>query len=228
MPQTDNSNANTSTSEAKPASQEQKSQGQKGQGKKTTAKKEKAAKPPKEPKPKKEKPVRTTPAHLAKVDKVAASLPQLNDDGNTVVTAAKNLATADICAVVAHLQVEIRRRGITAVAQGQARGEKLEEGARIKVVACQHNPRLIGMTGTVTKVQRVRAYAKLDGKTYKEKEDGRTGDYFFLSDLKVLGVSQSTQGVSQDALRRLTQPAVNVDLNTILDEADGETAATGT
>lgn len=222
MPQTD-SNTNTASSEAKPQSQG-KSQGQKP----AKAKKEKAPKAPKEPKPKKEKPQRATPAHLAKVDKVAASLPSLNEDGNTVVTAAKNLATADICAVVAHLQVEIRRRGITAVAQGAARGEKLKEGTRIKVIACQHNPRLIGMTGTVTKVQRVRAYAKLDNKTYKEKPDGRTGDYFFLSDLKVLGVSQAGQGVNAESLKRLTQPAASVGLNTILDEADAETAATGT
>lgn len=216
----------TESSTTQTQGKDQKSQGK--PAKEPKAKKEKAQKPPREPKPKKEKPQRTTPAHLAKVDKVAAQLPVLNDDANTVVTAAKNLATADICATVAHLQVEIRRRGITAVAQGAARGEKLEPGTRVKVVSCQHNPRLIGMTGTVSKVQRIRAYAKLDGKEYKEKDDGRTGDYFFHSDLKVLGPVQAGQGVSvnPETFKRLTQPAANVDVNTILDEAD-DAAATG-
>jgi hypothetical protein len=193
------------------------------------AKKEPAA--PKEPKPakeKKEKPVRETPAHLSKINKVAAQLPELSEDANTVVTLAKNLCTADICSAVAHLQIEIRRRGITSTAQGAARGETLTVGTRVKVISCAHNSRLIGQTGTVTKVQRIRAYAKLDGKTYNEKEDGRTGDYFFHSDFKILGPVAAGQGtVSTESLKRLTQPAQGVDVNEILDNTEAQ-EATGT
>lgn len=193
------------------------------------AKKEPAApKEPKPPKEKKEKPVREKPAHVAKLDKVAAQLPALSEDATVVVTAAKNLATADICSAVAHLQIEIRRRGIMSTAQGAARGETLAEGTRIKVVSCAHNSKLIGMLGTVTKVQRIRAYAKLDGKTYNEKEDGRTGDYFFHSDFKILGPVAAGQGtVTTEALHRLTQPAQGADVLDVLNEGD-EPAATGT
>lgn len=192
----------------------------------TEAKAEPKAK--KEPKPKKEKPVREKPAHLAKVEKVAAQLPLLTEEPSAVLAAAKNLTTADICGVIAHLQVEVRRRSITAVADAGARGdEKLNEGDRVKILTCQHNPSYIGRTGTVTKVQRVRCYVRLDGKEYSEKDDGRTGDYFYHSDCKSLGVAKHTEPEQQpveDTFDSLPEPT---EVST-LEDAPAPVEATGT
>lgn len=143
----------------------------------------------KEPKVKKEKVTRTTPPHIAKIDKVAAQLPVLGEVAGDLVKNASALNTTEICGLIAHLQIEVRRRGVGATALAQGQGRKLTEGMRVKIVSCVHAPRLIGLEGTVSRVQRIRCYVKLDGREYTEKDDGRTGDYFFHSDCKPLGVN---------------------------------------
>lgn len=209
---TNETTANENVTEAQPES--------------TEAKAEPKAK--KEPKPKKEKPVREKPAHLAKVEKVAAQLPLLTEEPSAVLVAAKNLTTADICGVIAHLQVEVRRRSITAVADAGARGdEKLNEGDRVKILTCQHNPSYIGRTGTVTKVQRVRCYVRLDGKEYSEKDDGRTGDYFYHSDCKSLGVAKHTEPEVQPAEDTFDSLPEPTEVST-LEDAPAPVEATGT
>jgi len=141
----------------------------------------KAPKPPKEPKVKKEKPVREVPAHLAKINKVAAQLPALSADASFLVDSANDMTTADICSAIAYLQIAVRRRGITALADAP----KLNVGDRVSVSSAS-NPRFIGQMGTVNKVQRIRAYVTLDNKDYSQKDGRPTGDYFFHTDLNLV------------------------------------------
>ena len=118
-------------------------------------KKEKAPKPPKEPKAKKEKPVRETPAHMAKVDKYAASLPTLSEDAKAVFAQAESLSLGELNVLSAHLTLLARRRA-TAVATTT----KFEVGDRV----CIHSgidTRFIGKEGVVTRVQRARMFVKV-------------------------------------------------------------------
>lgn len=141
----------------------------------------KAPKPPKEPKVKKEKPVREVPAHLAKINKVAAQLPALSADASFLVDSANEMTTADICSAIAYLQIAVRRRGVTALADAP----KLNVGDRVSIASAS-NPRFIGQMGTVNKVQRIRAYVTLDNKDYSQKDGRPSGDYFFHTDLNVV------------------------------------------
>lgn len=228
MPQTQDTNeTSTATDEsgaksqgsgqgAKKKAAKKKSQGQKTQGQGKGQKKQR------EPRVKKEKPQRAVPAHLAKVDKVAAQLPMLSTDASVLVTAASQMATADIYAVINHLQIAVRRRGITMIAQGQARGDgKLAVGDRVTVISAQ-NPTHIGKTGTVDKVQRIRCYVKLDGKIYSQKDGRPSGDYFFHSDVRPLGGVNAGTGDLAETLQRLTRPAQGVDIMTLADENAAE------
>lgn len=222
--------------ESKTQGQAKQGQKKQGQGQKP-AKAPKAAKPPKEPKApreKKEKPARETPAHMPKVDKVAAQLPTLSEDANTLFVAANNLSTADIVNLNAHLQIAVRRRGVATAAQLIQQGKnnpsrELKVGQRVKVVTSQ-NPRLIGEEGTVSKVQRIRCYVELDSRKdqYTEKQDGKgnkfKGDYFFTSDVAPVGAGVSDL---QATIQRLTAPAPPTDINALLDE-ETAAAATGT
>jgi hypothetical protein len=228
MPQENNANETTTNTKAQGQGKKQgKPAKEPKAAKEPKPKKEKAVKPPREPKPKKEKPVRATPAHLAKVDKVAGQLPALSEDATAVVAAASNMSTADICSTIAHLQIAVRRRGIVAIAQGQARGDgKLEPGGRVRIKSSQ-NPRFIGATGTLDKVQRIRCYVKLDGKEYAERDGRPTGDYFFTSDVELLSAPASG-GNTAEVLKRLTQPAAGVDIHEILESGEGAEEPTGT
>lgn len=210
----------TSNTQGKKKSTKKQGGGQKKPDSKKGQAKPKAEKKPRE---KKERPQRETPAHLAKIDKVAAQLPPLSEDANAVFTAANNLSTADMCAVLAHTNIAIRKRGIIAAGQNSAKGIKLAEGMRVRIVS--GTPKFRGKTGTLTKVQRIRCYVKVDGKEYVEKEDGRTGDYFMTSDVEPLVATTSNIG---ETLRRLTQPAQGVDVNAAMDEENADEGATGT
>lgn len=184
--------------------------------------KPKAEKAPKEPKPprvKKEKPVRPL-AHLSKVEKVASQLPVMTQEAQAIFVGAANLSTPDISSLVAHLNIVMRKRSVVAIAQGAARaGETplLTVGQRVRIRSGQGgSARFIGHEGTVTKVQRIRCYVAIDGRTYDPKrlESGQT-DYFFISDIE----TANGTGLSlQDALQRLTSQAPPVDINTLVDE----------
>ena len=222
----------TTTSETTTQGAKAQGQGAKKQGQ-ATAKQEKPAKKPRE---KKERPARETPAHMPKVEKQAASLPQMSQDVQTLHAAAINLSTADILAFVAHLNIAVRRRGVQQAAALNAQSKdnpskQLVPGARVKIVTSQ-NTRFIGLEGTVTKVQRIRCYVALDGREYSVKEDGKgnkfTGDYFFTSD--VVQTSASQQELSNslaETVARLTQSAPATSLDALMDDEEEE-AATGT
>jgi hypothetical protein len=224
-----------------------------GQGQSTSAKKAKAGKKggqaraakqgntnqggqqtKRERKPRAEKPARQTPAHMAKVDKIANQLPALSGDANTLFVAMKNLSTADLNGILAHLNVEIRRRGVLAAvsqassgAQGQQGSGGVQVGQRVRIRS--GNPRFIGQMGTVAKVQRIRCYVRLDG---RDKDD-----YFFIADVEqVGGQSPVVQGVTASSLaetvQRLTSspPVIQGgDIHALVDEDEsaGAQAATG-
>lgn len=188
----------------------------------------KAQKAPRQPRQKKEKPARQTPAHMSKVEKVAAQLPQLSEEASVVYQASVNLSTADMNALVSHINVEIRRRSIrnqeTAARQGRT---NFEEGSRVKIVS--GNPKFVGMEGTVTKKQRIRCYVKLDGRAYGTRDDGKAvGDYFFISDVAALGTGQRSAN-GAEVFARLTNAAPPATMATIEDEDvnGGTQAATG-
>lgn len=186
-----------------------------GQGSKKAAK----TKAPKAPRAKKEKPARTTPAHMSKVNKVAAQLPALSPDAQLLFTAANNMASADINSLVSHLNISIRRRGVQAIAQGSTGPSSLKVGDRVTIRSGQ--PRFVGQSGVVSKVQRIRCYVRLDGRN--------KDDYFFIADISAGSMSSRPQDNLAEAITRLTTPAPAADINTIVDDEDesGNQSATG-
>lgn len=118
---------------------------------------------------KKEKAVSTKLAHMSKIDKVAAQLPQLSTEALNLFATANRMSTGDINALVAHLSIEIRRRGVLAVVNVP----RVEVGQRVTVNS--GHPRFQGQSGVVTKCQRIRCYVRLDG---RDKDD-----YFFVADV---------------------------------------------
>jgi hypothetical protein len=193
-----------------------------GQGAKAPKKAKKAATPkepkaPKAPKAKKEKPARSAPAHMVKVNKIAAQLPQLSVDAAVLFAAVNNMSTADMNSLVQHINVSIRRRGVTAMAQGRV--GKLEPGNRVRIVS--GDTRFLGQEGVVSKVQRIRCYVRIDGRN--------KDDYFFCSDV-VSSAATAPQGSLHDVVSRLSSIPPVLDMNTIEDEEDtleNESSATG-
>lgn len=187
-------------------------------------------------KPRAERPQRQAPAHMAKVDKIANQLPQLTGDASTLFIAMKNLSTADLNGILAHLSVEIRRRGVLAAVSQQASTEQGQQGSggvqvgqRVRIKS--GNPRFIGQMGTVAKVQRIRCYVRLDG---RDKDD-----YFFIADVDQIGGQNAvTQGQQftptslAETVQRLTSspPVIQGgDIHALVDEDEsvGSAAATG-
>lgn len=203
---------------------EMKPQGQGGKkAKKQGTKKEPKAK--KEPRPKKERPVRAVPAHMSKVDKVAAQLPPLSSDAHVLFTAANNMSTADMNSLVAHLNISIRRRGVMALAQGGS-AAKLQLGDRVRVRSGSGGAaRFVGQVGTVSKLQRIRCYVRLEGRSYSAD---KPGDYFFIADVEPTNAAQGGGNLA-DTITRLTATPAPVDISMIEDEkfTEEDAAATG-
>lgn len=147
----------------------------------------------------KPKPADKAPAHMAKVDKLANQLPELSGDSATLFVALQNLSTADLNCVLAHLNVEIRRRGVMSIAShvqedGSTKG--LTVGQRVKIRS--GNPKFLGQYGVVEKVARLRCYVRLNGRD--------RADYFFIADAEPVGgqVLQVTPEVVTETVTRLT------------------------
>lgn len=158
--------------------------------------------PKKSRRTKKEKPVSTKLAHMSKVDKVAAQLPELSAEAKALYDGAFGMSTADINALVAHLSVEIRRRGVRAVVDAP----RVEVGQRVTVNS--GHPRFQGMSGTVTRCQRIRCYVRLDG---RDKDD-----YFFIAD------------VQGDQIAATLPPGPNAEIHTFEESTDQfDTAVNG-
>lgn len=154
---------------------------------------------------KKEKPVRTVPAHMSKIDKIAAQLPELDDATQLIFDDASELSTSSLNALVAHLNVVIRRRGVSSCSEST---EKPVVGQRVSIVS--GDAKFIGKQGTVTKVQRIRCYVQLDS---RDKED-----YFFISDVVALAAIEDELNDALD----LTEEEETTDEETSTVTSDGE------
>lgn len=140
------------------------------------------------------------PAHMAKVNKLANQLPELSGDAKTLFVGMQNLSTADLTSLQAHINVEIRRRGVlNSVSANVAADGPLQVGERVRVVG--GTAKFLSLEGTVTRVARIRCYVRLDGRD--------RDDYFFIADVERLNVPVTPEAVAQ-TVARLTQapPAV--------------------
>lgn len=113
------------------------------------------------------------PVHMSKVEKAAAKLPVLSDSAASLFEEiTTNLPAATISALSAHLN-HFNRVQATQRAVGAA---PLKVGQVVRIVG--GDPRFIGQTGHLEKVQRIRCYVKLS-------DSGRVA-YCFTSDVSLL------------------------------------------
>jgi len=110
--------------------------------------------------------------HMSKVEKARAKLPALTAEAEVmfqeIVT---NAPAAQVAALALHLayfnRVQATQRALT---------QKLTAGDSVRIVG--GDPRFIGMTGTVNKVQRIRCYCDVPGMSKPI--------YLFTSDVEVI------------------------------------------
>ena len=112
------------------------------------------------------------PAHMSKVEKAAERLPRLESTAEHLFTdATANLSRDQVTALALHLQhfnrAQATERALTA---------KLEVGANVRITG--GDPRFIGLTGELSKVQRIRCYCTVPGLDRDV--------YLFTSDVEVL------------------------------------------
>lgn len=112
------------------------------------------------------------PAHLSKVEKAEANLPQMSDAAKEIFDLAKDLDRTDVEVLAAHLGFMARKNATL-----QATGANLKINMPVKVIGGQ--ARYIGATGVVSKVQRIRCFVTLD--------DSGKEIYLFTSDVEVTG-----------------------------------------
>jgi hypothetical protein len=112
------------------------------------------------------------PAHMSKVEKAAERLPKLDGTAEHLFTdATANLSRDQVTALALHLQHFNR-----AQATERALSAKLEVGANVRITG--GDPRFIGLTGELSKVQRIRCYCTVPGLDRDV--------YLFTSDVEVL------------------------------------------
>ena len=114
------------------------------------------------------------PAHISKVEKLAATLPKLSTAGQAVYDQAAALQRSEIELVVAHLSCLARKDATIAAAS-----TTLKVGQRVEVIGGQ--AKYIHAVGTVSKVQRIRCFVTLD-------DTGRDV-YLFTSDVQPVQVA---------------------------------------
>ena len=122
------------------------------------------------------------PAHMSKVEKAASKLPALSDAARLMfneITA--NATSTEVATLAAHL-VHFNR----AKATERALTQKLSVGDAVTIVS--GDPRFIGMTGTVSKAQRIRCYVDVPGVSKPV--------YLFTSDVEVMETEQVAEAVS--------------------------------
>lgn len=97
------------------------------------------------------------PAHMKKIERAASKLPVLNDQMqltfNEVTT---NFSAEQITALALHLQHFNRVK-----ATERALNQKIEADMSVRIIG--GDPKYIGMTGTVSKAQRIRCYVEVPG-----------------------------------------------------------------
>ena len=128
----------------------------------------------------KEKEKQAKPAHMKKIDRAAGKLPALNDQLQLLFNeATTNFGAAQLTALALHLQHFNRVK-----ATERALGQKLESGVSVRIIG--GDPKFIGMTGTVSKAQRIRCYVEVSGVNKPV--------YLFTSDVELLDSSSTATG----------------------------------
>lgn len=129
------------------------------------------------------------PAHMSKVEKAAERLPRLEGTAEHLFTdATANLSRDQVTALALHLQhfnrAQATERALTA---------KLEVGANVRITG--GDPRFIGLTGELSKVQRIRCYCTVPGLDRDV--------YLFTSDVTVIeedSESETVENTGTDGL----------------------------
>lgn len=119
----------------------------------------------------KERDASRKPAHMAKVEKARARLPQLGPEALAIFNSATvSLPANELAALSEHI-VHFNRAQATKRALEQA----LAIGDRVRIVSGRH----AGSEGTVTKSQRIRCYVQVEGSDRKPV-------YLFTSEVELL------------------------------------------
>lgn len=101
---------------------------------------------------------RSMPVHMRKVERAAASLPRLLDEADTIVKdIIANFSPEQVTAIALHIQHHNRVAATIAAVSGPS----LRIGQVVRITG--GDPRFIGMSGVVEKVQRIRCYVKVPG-----------------------------------------------------------------
>lgn len=120
------------------------------------------------------------PAHMEKVLKAASRLPGMSESaGRFLDEITVNLSAADLTALALHIQHFNRVK-----ATERALSQKVSAGDSVRIVG--GDPRFVGMTGTVSKSQRIRCYVELPGM--------KKPVYLFTSDVEVTAAAVVATG----------------------------------
>lgn len=143
--------------------------------------KEKKTRQKKEPAPK-------SNAHLAKVEKFGNTLPTPSAAVAAILESCSNLSAGDLSTLAAHAQFAARRAAtVSSSAEGVAMSFK--KGDHVRIIACAANPRMIGLEGVVTRVNRIRIFVDV----------GRANDaYLFIREVESLEKKQVDLSDSAD------------------------------
>ena len=120
------------------------------------------------------------PVHMKKVERAASKLPGLNEQMTLLFNeATTNFSAEQLTALALHLQHFNRVK-----ATERALDQRVVQGTPVRIIG--GDPKFMGMTGTVTKAQRIRCYVTVPGVKREV--------YLFTSDVEVLEAVQSATG----------------------------------
>jgi len=122
------------------------------------------------------------PAHMEKVLKAAARLPGMSEQACRFLDEVTvNLSASDLTGLALHIQHFNRVK-----ATERALSQKVGAGDTVRIVS--GDPRFVGMTGTVSKAQRIRCYVEVPG--------AKKPVYLFTSDVEVISVAPAATGTN--------------------------------
>jgi hypothetical protein len=120
------------------------------------------------------------PAHMKKIASAANKLPTLTDTAQLLFNeATTNFSAEQLTALALHIQHFNRVK-----ATERALNQRVVQGTQVRIIG--GDPKFIGMTGSVTKAQRIRCYVTVPGVKREV--------YCFTSDIEVLEATQALTG----------------------------------
>jgi len=120
------------------------------------------------------------PAHMKKIASAAGKLPTLTDTAQLLFNeATTNFSAEQLTALALHIQHFNRVK-----ATERALNQRVVQGTQVRIIG--GDPKFIGMTGSVTKAQRIRCYVTVPGVKREV--------YCFTSDIEVLEATQALTG----------------------------------